>query len=37
MPAKLAFEHPVTGKTITVESPLPADFTALAAKMLRQP
>ncbi len=34
--AKLEFVHPVTGKTITVESPLPKDFTALL-KILRQP
>jgi 23S rRNA pseudouridine1911/1915/1917 synthase len=34
--AKLAFEHPVTGKAIAVESPLPKDFTALL-KVLRQP
>ena len=27
--AKLEFDHPVTGKPISVESPLPADFTAL--------
>jgi 23S rRNA pseudouridine1911/1915/1917 synthase len=34
--AKLEFVHPVTGKTITVESPLPKDFTTLL-KILRQP
>jgi 23S rRNA pseudouridine1911/1915/1917 synthase len=34
--AKLEFEHPVTGKTIAVESPLPKDFTALL-NCLRQP
>jgi 23S rRNA pseudouridine1911/1915/1917 synthase len=34
--AKLQFDHPVTGKTITVESPLPDDFTALLA-VLRAP
>ncbi len=27
--ARLEFAHPATGKTISVESPLPADFTAL--------
>jgi 23S rRNA pseudouridine1911/1915/1917 synthase len=27
--AKLAFTHPVTGKPVSVESPLPKDFTAL--------
>ncbi|MEO6079085.1 MAG: 23S rRNA pseudouridine(1911/1915/1917) synthase RluD [Steroidobacteraceae bacterium] len=27
--AKLTFEHPVTGKPVSVESPLPGDFTAL--------
>jgi 23S rRNA pseudouridine1911/1915/1917 synthase len=32
--AKLEFEHPVTGKLISVESPLPKDFTDLLA-MLR--
>jgi 23S rRNA pseudouridine1911/1915/1917 synthase len=34
--AKLGFDHPVTGKAITVESPLPADFSALLA-VLRDP
>jgi 23S rRNA pseudouridine1911/1915/1917 synthase len=29
--AKLEFTHPVTGKTISVESPLPADLVALLA------
>jgi 23S rRNA pseudouridine1911/1915/1917 synthase len=32
--AKLEFEHPVTGKSISVESPLPRDFTKLLG-MLR--
>jgi 23S rRNA pseudouridine1911/1915/1917 synthase len=34
--AKLQFEHPVTGKTVAVESPLPKDFTVLL-NILRQP
>ncbi len=29
--AKLEFAHPVSGKPISVESPLPADFSALLA------
>ncbi len=31
--AKLEFAHPVSGKTITVESPIPADLSALLAVM----
>ncbi|HTQ37351.1 MAG TPA: 23S rRNA pseudouridine(1911/1915/1917) synthase RluD [Steroidobacteraceae bacterium] len=31
--AKLEFAHPVTGETIAVEAPLPADFTALLAAL----
>jgi 23S rRNA pseudouridine1911/1915/1917 synthase len=34
--AKLEFEHPVTGKHVSVESPLPRDLTALLAT-LRKP
>jgi 23S rRNA pseudouridine1911/1915/1917 synthase len=34
--AKLEFNHPVTGRPITVESPLPPDFTKLLA-VLRAP
>jgi 23S rRNA pseudouridine1911/1915/1917 synthase len=34
--AKLEFEHPVTGKAICVESPLPADLAALL-EILRKP
>jgi 23S rRNA pseudouridine1911/1915/1917 synthase len=34
--AKLEFEHPITGKQISVESPLPKDFLALL-KALREP
>jgi 23S rRNA pseudouridine1911/1915/1917 synthase len=34
--AKLEFDHPVTGNLVSVETPLPADFTALL-KVLRAP
>jgi 23S rRNA pseudouridine1911/1915/1917 synthase len=34
--AKLEFEHPITGKTVSVESPLPQDFAALL-ESLREP
>ncbi len=33
--AKLAFPHPQDGRTIEVESPLPADFRALLAALKR--
>jgi 23S rRNA pseudouridine1911/1915/1917 synthase len=35
--ARLQFEHPVTGKLVTVESPLPADLAALLAVLRGRP
>jgi 23S rRNA pseudouridine1911/1915/1917 synthase len=34
--ARLGFAHPVTGKQVTVESRLPADFAALLAGLRGQ-
>jgi 23S rRNA pseudouridine1911/1915/1917 synthase len=31
--AKLEFTHPVTGRDISVESPVPADFAALLSAL----